>query len=184
MLEGRNTFTRPRPAPGACDMRGAGKQRFRARTSVPRKGQRPTRTNPRRRTNPTRKYRAEVRSEASGLAAPADLAGEAATWAGGEVVPFVQCRGCGALVKGAMKGRCGRCYRQLRRRQGYDTTAWGRCAKAFLTAHPVCKCGKPARVAHHKYPGMRPSSPGGMDWRNLAAKCHACHNRIARSYRL
>jgi len=99
-------------------------------------------------------------------------------------VPLIQCLDCGKLERNPVRGRCHDCHRKRRVASGYDSQEWGRCAKAFLTAHPFCDCGAPAKVAHHKFQGMRPTSRGGLDWRNLEAKCHTCHNRIAQSYRL
>lgn len=42
----------------------------------------------------------------------------------------------------------------------------------FLDAHPLCRCGCPAKEAHHELPHGHPDR---YDWRNMQALCRLCH---------
>lgn len=63
----------------------------------------------------------------------------------------------------------------------YHTTAWRKCRKAYIQAHPQCavcygaKKLQRADVVDH----ITPIRAGGseLDWSNLQSLCHKCHNR-------
>lgn len=64
----------------------------------------------------------------------------------------------------------------------YHSRAWKVCRRAFLESkHWLCeRCGKPARIVHHK----TYLTPRNIDdprvtfaWDNLEAVCEDCHNK-------
>lgn len=57
--------------------------------------------------------------------------------------------------------------------RGYGA-AWRRISHAFLTAHPVCVCGKPSQHTDHI---IAKRNGGTDDPSNLQALCHSCHSR-------
>jgi 5-methylcytosine-specific restriction enzyme A len=59
--------------------------------------------------------------------------------------------------------------------RGYDSQ-WNRFSKWYKRRHPICSCGQPTYIPHHKVP----LSEGGSkyDESNLEPLCIACHNRI------
>ena len=62
----------------------------------------------------------------------------------------------------------------------YRTPAWRKLAKCFLESkHYICeRCGKPARLVHHKKYITDYNKPEQtLDWNNLEAVCWECHNR-------
>lgn len=85
------------------------------------------------------------------------------------------CNGCASLIPMGAR-RCERCT-AARATHGYDSPAWRRVQREVMRTQPACvKCGKPARIVHHLH-GLRPSSPGGLNPRNLEALCWGCHER-------
>lgn len=61
-------------------------------------------------------------------------------------------------------------------RSFYQTASWRNTRNAFMKQHPNCvECGKTAHVCDHK---VRIAEGGSeLDWNNLQAMCHSCHNK-------
>lgn len=63
----------------------------------------------------------------------------------------------------------------------YDSDAWRRTRAAYMEAHNhICeRCGRPARVVHHKV-WLDESNIGdpsvSLNWDNLECLCQDCHN--------
>ena len=63
----------------------------------------------------------------------------------------------------------------------YKSTAWKHVRRAYMRSqHGICeRCGKPARIVHHKIylTDQNVSDPNiTLSWSNLEALCQDCHN--------
>jgi 5-methylcytosine-specific restriction protein A len=70
-------------------------------------------------------------------------------------------------------------------KQFYDSTAWRKCRKAYLGAHPLCvdceRKGKltPATEVHHVTP-RKQDDELAFAWANFEGLCKSCHSRKTR----
>lgn len=58
-------------------------------------------------------------------------------------------------------------------KRGYGRK-WRLIRAAFLKAHPLCECGKPATEVDHK---LALRKGGSNAWSNLQPMCKPCHSR-------
>ena len=65
----------------------------------------------------------------------------------------------------------------------YYSTKWKKCRRGFMSSkHYICeRCGRPAKIVHHKIhiTPMNINDPEiTLNWNNLQALCHECHNIV------
>ena len=67
----------------------------------------------------------------------------------------------------------------------HNSYKWRKLSKYMLSLHPLCACGRPAKVTDHVKrinPKNAYDTQGGrygepMEMSNLQTMCHSCHNK-------
>jgi 5-methylcytosine-specific restriction enzyme A len=59
----------------------------------------------------------------------------------------------------------------------YLSVRWRRLRERFISGHPLCSCGQPAVIVHHKR-GIKDDPSLAMAESNLEVVCRACHNDL------